>query len=68
MNGPSNLECLSLASLLSLVLLTFLQHFIFFATYEWALLARVLVPGKPFQPIVMEHSNLLGTKYCEQTS
>jgi hypothetical protein len=25
-------------------------HFIFFATYEWAQYARVLVPCKPFQP------------------
>ncbi len=29
------------------------QNFIFIVTYEWALLARVFVTGKPFHPSVM---------------
>ncbi len=34
-------------------LMPYSQDFIFFANYEWAELARVFVPGKPFQPSVM---------------
>ncbi len=30
-----------------------IQHFIFFLTYKWAQQARVIVPGKPFQPSLM---------------
>ncbi len=29
------------------------QHFIFFVTFEWAQKARVFVPGKPFESILM---------------
>jgi hypothetical protein len=31
------------------------QHFVFFVTYKLAQLARVFVPGKPFQPSVISH-------------
>jgi hypothetical protein len=51
------------------------QHFVFLVTYKRAQLARVLVPGKPFQPSVMLHSSLIGqfitykeNKVCENDS
>ena len=31
------------------------QHFIFIVTYEWAQEAGVFVPGKTFQPSVIQH-------------
>ncbi len=36
------------------------QYFISFVYQKWALLARVFVPDKPFQSIVMLHCTLLG--------
>ncbi len=30
----------------------FLQHFIFFVTYEWVQYDRAFVPGNPFQLLV----------------
>jgi hypothetical protein len=36
------------------------QHLMFFVTYKWAKKATVFVPGRPFQPNVMQHSSLLG--------
>jgi hypothetical protein len=35
------------------------EHFIFYVTYEWPQQARMLDPGKPFQPSVMKHSCIL---------
>ncbi len=32
------------------------QHFIFLQTYEWAQLAGVFAPGRPYQPILMSAS------------
>ncbi len=32
----------------------------FSVIYKWGQKARVLIPGKPFQPSVMKHSSLLG--------
>jgi len=37
-----------------------LQYFIFFSTYESVQWVRLFVPGKPFPPTVLEHSNSLG--------
>ncbi len=36
------------------------QHFIFFATYEWAQKARVLVTGKPFRHVCSLMLQLIG--------
>ncbi len=35
-------------------LVLYSQHFIFLVTDEWVKLATVFVPGKPFQPSVMQ--------------
>ncbi len=34
----------------------YLQHFIFFVTYEWAQYVRMFVPGKSYQPSEMWQS------------
>ncbi len=36
------------------------HHFIFFATYKWAQKARVFVPAKPIEPIIIQHPSMLG--------
>jgi hypothetical protein len=43
------------------------QSCIFFVTSKYAQYARVLVPGKPFQPCIMQHSSFLGAFVsCEE--
>jgi hypothetical protein len=46
----------------------YLQHFIFFVTYECDQQARAFVTGKPFQSVIY-HSSLLGSflsiVYCK---
>jgi hypothetical protein len=42
----------------STVQVPFLQHFVFFKTYEWAQLTRVFVPGKLSQPTVIKYTSL----------
>jgi hypothetical protein len=46
--------------IINIILGKYSQNFIFFIAYKCAQLARVLDPGKPIQPSVIKHSNLLG--------
>jgi hypothetical protein len=50
--------------IINIILGKYPQNFISFIAYKCAQLARVLDPGKPIQPSVIKHSNLLGI-FCK---